>query len=347
MALRGKLASELAGRQAGSRRFSSSPMRATRRCIRSIANAALQSRTWPSAMRRLIDQQIREPEEEAKLRAAMPQADRDHRPDLGARARAVRGAIPTRAGPWPRRSGPSPASRRICAANFRWRRSREHAGGGLRGYPDRGLRHRPAADRRRAPLSGRARARDRSQPRKPCLCATQGGRVRRRRTSNSPRPTSSALAIARPDASMSIEASGVLHHLADPMQGWSTLLRLLKPGGFMRLGLYSELARRDIAAAREFVAAGGYDATAGRHPPLPPEPAARRATRACARSSASPDFYSISACRDLLFHVQEHRLTLPQIARISDRAPAVVARIRARARRCWRNTATRSRQTPR
>ena len=27
----------------------------------------------------------------------------------------------------------------------------------------------------------------------------------------------------------------------------------------------------------------------------------------------SPDFFSTSACRDLLFHVQEHRFTLPQI----------------------------------
>ena len=27
----------------------------------------------------------------------------------------------------------------------------------------------------------------------------------------------------------------------------------------------------------------------------------------------SPDFYSLSACRDFLFHVQEHRFTLPQI----------------------------------
>ena len=28
----------------------------------------------------------------------------------------------------------------------------------------------------------------------------------------------------------------------------------------------------------------------------------------------SGDFFSTSGCRDLLFHVQEHRLTLPQIA---------------------------------
>ena len=27
----------------------------------------------------------------------------------------------------------------------------------------------------------------------------------------------------------------------------------------------------------------------------------------------SLDFYSLSTCRDLLFHVQEHRFTLPQI----------------------------------
>ena len=29
--------------------------------------------------------------------------------------------------------------------------------------------------------------------------------------------------------------------------------------------------------------------------------------------STTPDFYSTSACRDLLFHVHEHRLTLGQI----------------------------------
>jgi hypothetical protein len=27
----------------------------------------------------------------------------------------------------------------------------------------------------------------------------------------------------------------------------------------------------------------------------------------------SRDFYTVSGCRDLLFHVQEHRMTLPQI----------------------------------
>src|SRR5262249_46596860 len=43
-----------------------------------------------------------------------------------------------------------------------------------------------------------------------------------------------------------IESFGVLHHLADPFAGWRVLLSLLRPGGFMALGLYSEIARADI-----------------------------------------------------------------------------------------------------
>ena len=38
-----------------------------------------------------------------------------------------------------------------------------------------------------------------------------------------------------------IEATGVLHHLADPLVGWRVLLSLLRPGGYMRVGLYSAL----------------------------------------------------------------------------------------------------------
>ena len=32
-----------------------------------------------------------------------------------------------------------------------------------------------------------------------------------------------------------------------------------------------------------------------------------------AKTCAIKDFFSLSECRDLLFHVQEHRFTLPQI----------------------------------
>jgi tetratricopeptide (TPR) repeat protein/2-polyprenyl-3-methyl-5-hydroxy-6-metoxy-1,4-benzoquinol methylase len=109
-----------------------------------------------------------------------------------------------------------------------------------------------------------------------------------------------------------IESVGVLHHLADPFAGWRTLLSLLRPGGFMHLGFYSELARRHVVKAREVIAARGYSSTAD---------GIRRFRRDLARNpdielqnlSQYPDFYSTSDCRDLLFHIQEHRLTISQI----------------------------------
>jgi SAM-dependent methyltransferase len=115
-----------------------------------------------------------------------------------------------------------------------------------------------------------------------------------------------------------ITAAGVLHHLADPFTGWRILLSRLRPGGFMHLGLYSQLARRHVVRAREVIANRGYAST----------PAdIRRFRRELAESATSvdlqwlserlsktQDFYSTSECRDWVFHVQEHRLTLEQIA---------------------------------
>jgi 2-polyprenyl-3-methyl-5-hydroxy-6-metoxy-1,4-benzoquinol methylase len=51
-----------------------------------------------------------------------------------------------------------------------------------------------------------------------------------------------------------VESIGVLHHLGDPIRGWRVLTDLLKPGGMMFIGLYSELARKAVVAARAFIA---------------------------------------------------------------------------------------------
>jgi tetratricopeptide (TPR) repeat protein/SAM-dependent methyltransferase len=115
-----------------------------------------------------------------------------------------------------------------------------------------------------------------------------------------------------------IEASGVLHHLADPMAAWRRLLSMLRPGGVMNVGLYSELARADVVRAREFVAAHVYSAT-----PDGIRQCRQEMTEVMVAASGDAlltaaahraDFFSLSGCRDLLFHVQEHRMTLPQIA---------------------------------
>jgi SAM-dependent methyltransferase len=106
-----------------------------------------------------------------------------------------------------------------------------------------------------------------------------------------------------------IAAGGVLHHMADPMQGWRVLVSLLRPGGLMQLAFYSEIGRRDVVAARALIASRGFQPT--------PD-----GIRGCRRElSLSParrvarfyDFFSTSECRDLLFHVQEHRIGIPDI----------------------------------
>ncbi|MCJ7602505.1 MAG: tetratricopeptide repeat protein [Desulfobulbaceae bacterium] len=107
-----------------------------------------------------------------------------------------------------------------------------------------------------------------------------------------------------------IESAGVLHHLADPFAGWRVLLSLLRPGGFMYLGFYSEIARRDVVNARHYVAErergdlSEVDAIRqGRQDMID-------ADKSFGKLLETGDFFSVSACRDLLFHAQEHRMTL-------------------------------------
>ena len=110
-----------------------------------------------------------------------------------------------------------------------------------------------------------------------------------------------------------IESIGVLHHLADPFSGWQTLLSLLRPGGFMSLGFYSEPARRYVVKAREIIVERGYTSSLDDIRRFRQDLAVRNSDVELQRLSQFPDFFSTSECRDLLFHVQEHRLPLSQI----------------------------------
>jgi len=111
-----------------------------------------------------------------------------------------------------------------------------------------------------------------------------------------------------------IEASGVLHHMAEPLQGWRVLLSLLRPGGFMNVGLYSRTGRQIIQGAREFAAEKGYPASTDGIRRL------RQDILLTAHREVSKwsDYYTTSECRDLLFHVQEHHTTILDIARFID-----------------------------
>jgi SAM-dependent methyltransferase len=110
-----------------------------------------------------------------------------------------------------------------------------------------------------------------------------------------------------------IEASGVLHHLADPWAGWRVLLSLLRPGGFMKLGLYSETARRNIVRAQGVIAVRGYGTTADDIRRCRQDLVDLDKSENFGTTTKLLDFFSISSCRDLLFHVQEHRMTLTGI----------------------------------
>lgn len=110
-----------------------------------------------------------------------------------------------------------------------------------------------------------------------------------------------------------IEAVGVLHHMQDPQQGLAVLAGLLRPNGLMNIGLYSELARRHIAALQAHFRQSGLQASADDIRNARTE-IVNTDSEACRRLRRLADFYSISGCRDLLFHVQERRYRLPEVA---------------------------------
>jgi len=111
-----------------------------------------------------------------------------------------------------------------------------------------------------------------------------------------------------------IECVGVLHHMARPFDGWRALKECLAPGGIILIGLYSALARRDVATLKgdaSYPGAGCSEAALRDY---------RQRLRALpdgapgAALSKSLDFYSASGFRDYVLHVSEQCMTLPQIA---------------------------------
>ncbi|WP_417429761.1 tetratricopeptide repeat protein [Kiloniella sp.] len=112
-----------------------------------------------------------------------------------------------------------------------------------------------------------------------------------------------------------IESSGVLHHLESPDAGWENLVNLLKPKGLMNIGLYSKFAREHLSNITSIIPIE-KDCS-----PLQAIQKSRENIISLAKSGQkdmervckSIDFYSLSTCRDLLYHVQEIRFDLTEI----------------------------------
>ena len=109
-----------------------------------------------------------------------------------------------------------------------------------------------------------------------------------------------------------ILCSGVLHHMDDPTKGLKILLSILNNNGFLKLGLYSELARQHIVEARNYIASKNLQAN---------EDSIRDFRQRVISGELSnlnsltkfDDFFSLSEFRDLCFHAQEHRFTIHQL----------------------------------
>lgn len=112
-----------------------------------------------------------------------------------------------------------------------------------------------------------------------------------------------------------IECSGVLHHMESPLAGLRALTQVLKPGGLIKIALYSRRARRLISAFRKEMAnlsANDDQLRLIRQAILNGEmeeliPGDWNVIK------ESPDFYNLSGCRDLLCHEQEHVFDIENI----------------------------------
>ncbi len=117
-----------------------------------------------------------------------------------------------------------------------------------------------------------------------------------------------------------IESVGVLHHMQKPLTGLQSLVDVLKPGGLMNLGFYSQLGRRYIIKAKSI-----YDDFT-RHIS---DDEIRQFRLKIMKSgddalikniSAFKDFYSLDDCRDMIFHENENNYKLDEIAIMLDSA---------------------------
>lgn len=109
-----------------------------------------------------------------------------------------------------------------------------------------------------------------------------------------------------------IECVGVLHHLKDPILGWRVLLKRLSPGGFMKIGLYSEIARSIIVRLREEIKQRRLGVSASEMKTFREELFSSK-DPSIVQLCRTSDLYSLSMVRDLLFHSMEHRFSIPEI----------------------------------
>ena len=113
-----------------------------------------------------------------------------------------------------------------------------------------------------------------------------------------------------------IECGGVLHHMKKPSDGLTSLVQQLKAGGYIKLGLYSKIARRVIVEARKSIQTLGIDSTTESIRGFRKQVLDGEFMELLDLPKFWRNFYSLSECRDLCFHVQEHYFTTESLQKL-------------------------------
>ena len=111
-----------------------------------------------------------------------------------------------------------------------------------------------------------------------------------------------------------VESCGVLHHMLDPMAGWRVLVEALKPGGLMKIALYSATARESITQCRDIIRERRIGDSEAQIRGFRHELMQQKGAQHSYPFMQAVDFFSLPECRDLLFHRQEHCFSLPEIS---------------------------------
>ncbi len=110
-----------------------------------------------------------------------------------------------------------------------------------------------------------------------------------------------------------IASAGVLHHMKDPKAGWQVLCGLLKDDGLMRIGLYSHCARWAINEAHNVIQEKNIGSDGSSISVFKDNITSYLKHKTIKKLEGIIDYYNLSECRDLLFHVQEHQFDLLQV----------------------------------
>ena len=112
-----------------------------------------------------------------------------------------------------------------------------------------------------------------------------------------------------------IICTGVLHHMEKPLEGLKSLCKVLKPNGFMKLGLYSTIARSSIKELRNEIKKLDLDFNKKNMSKIR-EKISNSENNKIKILSKFPDFYSTSGFRDLIFNKIEHTFNPTEIENI-------------------------------